>query len=40
MGAEALGPAKAGLPSVGECQGGEAGRSGLLGGEKEIIFEM
>jgi len=31
MGGEALGPAKAGPPSVGECQGGEAGRAGWVG---------
>jgi len=27
-GGEALGPAKAQYPSVGECQGGEVGRAG------------
>jgi len=32
MEGEALGPAKAGLPSVEECQCREAGRGGWLGG--------
>jgi hypothetical protein len=32
MGGEALGPMKASCPSVGECQGLEAGVSGLVGG--------
>jgi hypothetical protein len=31
MGKEALGPGKAGYPSVGECQGGEAGVGGWAG---------
>jgi len=32
MGGEALGSAKVRCPSVGECQGGEGGRSALVGG--------
>jgi hypothetical protein len=32
MGGEALDPVKAQCPSVGECQGGEAGVGGWLGG--------
>jgi len=32
MGGEALSPAKTGSPSVGECQGREAGRGGWLDG--------
>jgi len=31
MSGEALGPAKARCPSVGECRGREAGRDGLVG---------
>jgi hypothetical protein len=31
MGGEALGPVKAGCPSVGECQGGKAGVGGWVG---------
>jgi len=33
MGGEALGPAKVRCPSVGKCQGREAGRGGWVGGE-------
>jgi len=36
MGGEALGPAKAGPPSVGECQGREAGNEGGWEGEHPI----
>jgi hypothetical protein len=32
MGGEAHGPVKARYPSVGECQGGEAGVGGVSGG--------
>ena len=32
MGGEVLGPVKAPCPSVGECQGGEAGGSGWVDG--------
>jgi hypothetical protein len=51
MGGEALGPMKALCPSMGECQGQEAGMGGLMKGGgvrvglegkpgKEITFEM
>jgi len=33
MEGEALGPAKAGTPSIGECQGREVGMGGWLGGK-------
>jgi len=39
MGGEALGPAKAGTPSVGECQSGEVGRGEWLGRGNTLIEE-
>jgi hypothetical protein len=41
MGGEALGPVKALCPSVGECQGQEAGVGGLVSrgrGKEEKVF--
>jgi hypothetical protein len=35
MGGEALGPVKALCPSIGECQGQEAGVGGLVSRERE-----
>ena len=39
MGEEALGPVKALCPSIGECQGQEAGVSGLVSREGGEIGE-
>jgi len=40
MGGEALGLVKARCPSVGECQGREAGGSGWMGGGKECKHSL
>jgi hypothetical protein len=39
IGGEALGPVKAWFPSVGECQGGEVGVGGWVGGSRSRLIE-
>jgi hypothetical protein len=39
MGGEALGPVKVQCPSVGECQGGEEGMGGCVGGWGNTLIE-
>ena len=39
MGEEALGPVKARCPSGEECQGGEAGEDGWVGGWGNTLIE-